>query len=284
MRNLIILFFLVFNTSYSQDFFHISKDESYDYAKDGNKYRNLLNCIDSEALLFKLNNQNFIIQKKDGFYKVYVDEDEKRVISSAKLASKEAIECSTILDSLKSINPKYLDITIDKNGKVMIVNDGIEYEVNFFKKEYRLTLKSNNPELYIEEKFPHFEERIKFLKSIKKLNEIFFDSTYNNVNKLDTIYLKLKNSKNLNKLELNKERNHYSLLFSGTKKITLTNLDSDHDLMIKRKSLQKDKSKIINIDFINKYRYNFVLNLFKNKVIYIIEKKHLIRVHVDNLN
>ena len=57
MKKINLLFwFLVVTVGYSQAFFFISKNERYDHAKDGDNCRNLLNCSDPEALLFKLNN------------------------------------------------------------------------------------------------------------------------------------------------------------------------------------------------------------------------------------
>lgn len=278
MRYLFIIFTL-FSTSVSLCQNHIiSYYEKYDLDNKGQNYSEALKLDDKNSLILKLNNL-FIIYKTNGeilrISRGYLN-DKKLYVNKIDELQKSLYK--NILDTLKSINPSNLQKT-KKEELEITINDGTEYSIELLKDNYLVDYVTYSPEVYIKEKFPFYKERIKFLKIIEKINNLFYDQEYVNINNRDKLYINttLNQYENLKDYNIEKISDNFKNLYifkSLENKILITDRKYIKSKPLKINSkifLSENKESIIKWNFIDKYGPEFLND--KNKCIFTINQK-----------
>ena len=274
MRNYkyIVLFFSF--STFSQSHI-ISQYEKYDYDKKCAKYYSLLN-EDINSLLLKIDNNKFLIYKdNDEIIRVSIgflsgEVLEKKIISKTKLQ-----KYTLILDSLYTINPNLLNETTKKDSSSsMEIQDGTMHQLELFKSNYFVDYKSYAAIDYIKFKASFYEERIKFLNVIKSANKLYDEDEHEKLKNKDTIYLSI-NQKDFSKLKVSKSMSSNNDVYTfETLKNHFIYLHFNQNLIKvnKKKFLKKDL--IIDLEYLNKYGLDWILNDSK-KVIFVIQDDKL---------
>lgn len=273
------LFLLVCSTLqlHSQDVF--SKYEKYDFEKLGEKYRKILKINDPNSLIIKLNRQKFVYTENDGFYACIIDEDEKLLIEKKKLSSNDSLRVSANLTSMYSINPNTLNEI--RNGDVeMTINDGVWYEIGFYKKDCFLELKSYSPKEYIQHKVPYYQERMLLVNFIDNLYGLFKNFQTEKIKNSKDIYI-IYNEVNSEEIivDRKKVKNQYTFHYTESKQIVFNSNEVDkNNLSTNLESLlltNNNEIVFISAADLHKNGYAFLSNLAKEKRIFILNKKDL---------
>ncbi len=273
---------------FSQDHI-ISKYEKYDYEKKYSNYYSLLN-ENENLLVLKVDDYKFIVfENQTTIYKLNVGYLSGGVLRKQKIENAKLIPYKAVLDSLNKIDASVLNITTRKDGNSMIIQDAGTFSLQLFKDNYVVDYSSYAPYECIEFKVDYYQERIKFLNAFKKAYELFNnndDQEYQEVTKYDTLYLKINkiDSLKLKKLKIVKSShdftNFYSLKSLGDHTIIVKTKYDEKEVskggmltMNRKKFVSKNKSKTIELDFLDQYGLDLLLN--KKKVIYVIDQKEL---------
>jgi hypothetical protein len=263
----------------------ISEYEKYDYQKKYSNYYSLLN-ENENLFVLKVDDYKFIVFKSDmTIYKINVGYLSGGVVRKQKIEDAKLIQYKAVLDSLNKINASVLNITTRKDGNSIIIQDADTWGLQLFKGNYVVDYSSYAPYECIEFKVDYYQERIKFLNAYKKAHELFDnkdDQEYENIKKSDTLYLKINktDSLRLKKLKIEKSShnftNFYSLKSVTNHTIVVKTKYDNKDIssggiltMNSKKFVSKNKDKIIELDFLDQYGLDLLLN--QNKIIYVID-------------
>lgn len=280
MKNLLFLIILFFTlASFSQNHI-ISEYEKYDYEKKGQNYNNVLKLDDKNSLVLKLNNKFIIYKDESEISTISIGYLSSNIFYTKKIKEHQLINYKNILDTIKNINPSLLNETKNIDGE-MVIEDGINYNLELYKNNYIVNYNTYSPEAYIEYKFPFYKERIRFMKVLEVVNNLFYDDEYEKIRNRDTIYLNIssKDYLTLEKLKIKKHSDKFKDLYIFTSlnnhKISVDKKDKNKkDVKFNKKEfLEKNKKSIIQLDFIDKYGLEIFQD--KKKSIYIIDEKKL---------
>lgn len=272
MKNICVflLFFLHFFAFGQSVMF--SKYEKYDFENKEGKYENMLKTECRNQIMIKLNEHHFLTFSENDAYRYVVDESENVVISKRKLSEKETILLSKSLDTLKGIDPILLNSTMDLNGSEIIIEDGTTFQLEIFKNKSWINFITVAPETYIKNKFGNYKHKLSFVNVFNSLNNFFYDEEIEKIKNADTIYIvfdKNKRYDNLNiKINSFKNNDEYVIKFSDSKSLILNTYKNN-----KNKNMLNEKSVEINLEFINKHRFNKTLEILTSKkAIFILDK------------
>lgn len=168
MKILLMFFFLLnFVDVNSQDFV-ISRYEKADIKNRGPFFAEKLSANREKALILKLEDYKFIVfDENDKIYGFELS-SEYDIENKFEIPKESISNCMLHLDSLKTINPSALNYTEKKDsvGRVVEgvkVEDGLTYKLELFKQGITIEYISYSPEIYIEQQFPFYRERLKLL-------------------------------------------------------------------------------------------------------------------------
>ncbi len=275
MRSLFILYILIISNSIFAQNYVISEFEecgsSLRYPKLFEHFQNQ----DKDITILRLNSRHYLTFKDNLIYKYNVAESENLILEKEKLSKDETYYYKKLLDTLRTINPSLLNITENEKGEKIVVEDGETFQIELFKENCKVNYSSYSPNVYIENKYPSFKERKKFVDVFNSMKALFYDIEYENLKRIDTIYLiyeKLNETRNL-KIEKTLANNIsiYSFLFSDNKNLILKTLSQEREVVKKKAINNKVK---IDLSTINKYRFSAMFEILSNKkAIYIIDKE-----------
>ncbi|WP_300979269.1 hypothetical protein [Flavobacterium sp.] len=199
MNYFLVFSLLFFSAIYSQhnvdSTFIFSKFEDFDYEKKYDKIKKILD-EDNEALLVYLDDSKFISLKhnKVKFYRICNDTVINNIV---ELNNIDAINCKSIIDALVSIDPKKITDEIDKKNRLRIEHLA-RYMISFYKKDKTLKLfYSYSSDTDLEDKFSFPKDRKTFLNNYLNLMKYFYDSEFERLKSLDTIYLLIEREKDV---------------------------------------------------------------------------------------
>lgn len=259
--------------------YHISKYEKNDHGNDGLELLKKFQVENKESLILKYTNEDYLVFENQDVYKINYIPSEDILVFKIRLKDELKKICFQIIDSLKKINPDYLNITKKEDGTEMTVQDGYDYKLELYKSNAKILYTTYAPEGYIEHKFPHFQERKIILNSFINLKKIFYDEEIEKIMSLRNIYIIVENENEYNKIKIEskifQKLSITDFIFSDSKTLTFLNTNEEY---IRKKDLYKNhENEIITFDIINKYRYKKSLNFLSgNKTIYLVfmnEKK-----------
>lgn len=175
---------------------------------------------------------------------------------------------------------------VKENGGNIIVQDGATFEVELSENDCRIHYSTYSPHIYIENEYPHFQERKKLLEVYDGLQSIFYNEEFDKLKSADTIYLVYDESKQIQNLSSNQIKNRdiatYSFLFSDGKSLILRK-DNQKKIVVSKQFI-KDKD-LLDLNIINKFRFEAMADiLFKKKAIYFINKNELCKKNKIILN
>ena len=254
LLNVIVLFLWV---SFSQ--ITLAQNNKWDY------YHDLLRIQDDNTVILQFDTTKFLVYKNKKVYQ-YILSLDNEIVLKKQLDRAVENQFFIVLDSLKKINPLELNITKKENVEIE-VQDGNNYELKLYTKDKAIAFHSYEPETYIKEKFPYYEQRIAFLKVYHFISGIFYDENYNKIKNSDVVYIYLDTTKDI-------KDNNYNVYFSKTKSPNLTFISKRVNDEIRGKSfIISQKPKIIDMTFFLKYGYKASYNALQNKKLFIIEKQ-----------
>lgn len=245
----IILMYSV--VSFCQDIFHQGNNQF-------NDLRKLLNIKDSTATILEFEKTKYLVFQKKKVCK-YILSADKEIVFKEKLKKEKKRSGFTVLDTLRAINPR--ELNIDKKGNfIMQVQDAADYKLKLFTREEETIYSSNAPEVFIEEKFPFYKKRIAYLGVFKFLKAVFYDKRYEDVKKKDTLYIVLSDAKH-------RIENKYYVNFSKKSQSTyLLFLPTDVNVeQVQKSFVEKQKQNVIDGDFFQRYGYFASTEALKNK-------------------
>lgn len=274
MKRFFILFSLFTLSSIFSQSFTISEFEKCDTNNKSQKLVQDIQGQDRNVTILKLNDYNYL-SFGDDVYKYNVVESENLILHKEKLLPKEASYCNRLLDTLRDINPSLLNINKNENGDRIVVEDGVTFQITLFKENCTVKYSSDSPDIYIKNKYPNFEERKKFLTVFTHMQSLFYDKEYEDLKKVDTIYLLYDRSDKTRNIKIDKvsddNESTYSFLFSDGKSLNLRTLYGEVKT-VKEKSVNNEVK--IDLNTLDKYRFKAMFELLSNKkAIYIIDKE-----------
>ena len=266
----------------SDSTFLISNFEKFDTAKEGKKLRDLYN-LDDKSLIIKLDSGKNIILVNNKMY--FVKSTIAKPFEIKQVEDTVKLRYNKIIDSLKLINPLSLNEIKNKDGDQLNIQDGSERKIEFFKGDYKLELNSYAIENYIDFGVLNLDKRIKFLKFYNDLNKTYYDSNYKKLFNQDTLYVFFKKDKFQLKNfyvreDITKINGSIDYFFSSKYSslnfyLTFMHSDKNQITVKKNKFLKQNKSRILDYTFFNNYNSFESFNLFKNKVVYLIDKDEI---------
>lgn len=178
MKILLTFFFLLnFVDVNSQDFV-ISRYEKADVKSRGLFFAEKLSVNKETALILKLEDYKFIVfDENDKIYGFELS-SEYDIEYKFEIPKESISNCILHLDSLKTINPSTLNYTEKKDSEGRVVEgvkveDGLTYKLKLFKQGITIEYISYSPEIYIEQQFPFYRERLKLLGAYKYYRAFF---------------------------------------------------------------------------------------------------------------
>ncbi|MFB3389807.1 hypothetical protein [Flavobacterium sp. LAR06] len=209
------------------------------------------------------------------------------VKSKEVLKGKLALDCKRTIDSLLTINPEFLNITINAQGQRFKVSDGGRCIVEVYKNNTIITYYSHAPSSYIEHKVLHYEERVKLVNAYDQLKSVFYDKKYKRLKSSDIVYVyfeKDKNHQGHNVRTATTDTEHLSdYYYYSFSNAYHDSMSFDHHpysgskVRIEKKSfLKKNKDLIITYDYLNSMgltEATLLISYRQNKKVYLIDKK-----------
>ena len=250
------------------------------HEKKGEKYNKLLKLDYKNTLVLKQNNKFIVYKNQSDISKASIGYLSGDIFFIEKINEPQLINYRNILDTINNINPSLLNKTENIHGD-MIIEDGINYNLELFKDNYVVDYNTYSPEDYIKYKFPFYKERIRFMNVLERVNNLFYDDEYEKIKNKDTIYLNI-SSKDYAKLEKfrirkisddSKDLYIFTSLNNHTINVTKKYYKNTIINFNKRFFFEKNKSSIIELDFLDKYGLNILQD--KKKCIYIIDEKKM---------
>lgn len=272
MKILLSYFFLLNFIVVNAQNFVISRYEKGDIKYQGEFFAEKLKVDAKTALIFKLEDYKFIVfDENDNIYGYQLSS--KYDIEYKFQIRKESYDnCMLHMDSLISINPSTLNYIEKKDSEGRVtegvkVEDGLIYKLELFKQGITIGYVSYSPEIYIEQKFPFYRERLKLLNAYKYFRD-FFDK--NEESKFVSENRKLyKYYEPLNCIKLN-----YGILDAELYEIT------EGRVFFKE---NYDKSKMYKITVANGKSY-FVSKRVKKNIQNVIKKENCYGIKIEKIS
>lgn len=259
---------LIFGQAFSLSKFEIC-DNDNTYQKIILNFQNQ----NEESIILKLNKQDYLTIGND-IYSHYIVDSENLIVRSSKLSKEQDSLCRLLIDKLLSINPNFLNIITNENNETISVEDGTTYQIELYKKRCKVSYNTYSPNVYIDNKYPHFEERKKLLDVYNGLKPFFYNKEYEELKNADSIYLIHNMSDKIKNLKIIKIPNNGNdtYVFSFTNGNRL-NLRVDNSVTtLKKRPLSNSVIKI-DLNKFNEYGFDAMCEILRNKkTIYIIGK------------